>query len=125
MFEELRKKPRAVKKLYAFWSAAGVTGIIASVWLLAIVVKFSDEVLLPTENVAESAGAFSQFFEKTREEAAEIFKSGQSDEFDGEEAFATSSASTGTTTSADGQAVSTSSGRTVQIGTTSSSEIER
>lgn len=68
MLEELRQKPLATRKLYAFWSAAGITGVIAGVWVLAVVVRWDGFAGPSLRDSAQAAGAFSQFFSRTKEE---------------------------------------------------------
>ena len=67
MLDELRRKPREVRRLYAFWGAAGITTLIASVWLVAMVAKISSLEDLPVNNTEQTAGAISQFMSKARE----------------------------------------------------------
>lgn len=120
MLEEMRKKPAGVKKLYAFWGAAGTTGLIAVVWVLALVMRFPGQDLFSTENVAESTGAFSQFFERTKDETAEIIKNSNNKEAETSQSGSLTASTSPATTTKDGQgSESSSAGRTVQIATTS------
>lgn len=67
MLEELRKKPRSVKNLYAFWAAVLFTGVIGGIWLLGLLVKFSTVEQTPLQNIEKTSGAFSQFIDKTKQ----------------------------------------------------------
>ena len=62
MLDELRKKPKAVRAQYAFFSALGITGVISLVWLVSLSVSLdmSPEI---KESKSETSGAFSQFYD--------------------------------------------------------------
>lgn len=66
MLEELRKKPKGIRNLYAFWGAAILTVIIGGVWLLSLSTKFDKIDTSSFKEVGDSTGAFSQFIKKTK-----------------------------------------------------------
>ncbi|OGG41630.1 hypothetical protein A2837_00590 [Candidatus Kaiserbacteria bacterium RIFCSPHIGHO2_01_FULL_46_22] len=67
MLEELRKKPKAVRNLYAFWGAVILTGLIALVWTLSLYAKFNKIDTPSFKEANDTTGAFSQFIEKTKQ----------------------------------------------------------
>lgn len=73
MLEELRKKSRATQNLYAFWGAFGITSLIASIWAVSLVIKFSETEAIPFSGAEQTAGAFSQFFDKAKSELSGVF----------------------------------------------------
>lgn len=67
MFKQVHKKQKSVRELYAFWLAAGITGVIAIVWLISLQYQFDTEALSADgadQNV--SVGAFSQFVREAK-----------------------------------------------------------
>lgn len=68
----MRKKPKAVRKSYAFWGAVLLTMLLSSIWLLSLSVRFQD---LGNEAVDEDtqSGAYSQFFDEARGNFLEVF----------------------------------------------------
>lgn len=75
MFEQVHKKQKSVREMYAFWCAAGITGIIAAVWIVSLPFRFDGPI--PTENITDSpqAGVFSQFISETKNSFTAIFSS--------------------------------------------------
>lgn len=67
MLEELRKKPKSVRSLYAFWGAAGITSVIAGIWVLFLVINFDQFEGLNIEPTEQTAGAISQYLSRARE----------------------------------------------------------
>ncbi len=93
MLKELREKPKAVRQFYAFWGAVGITSVIASVWLVALVVKVSYVAPEITEGTENTAGAFSQFFDKIKgEETEALWNKVRGQNPDGEAVTSTSTA---------------------------------
>lgn len=139
MLDELRKKSAHSKESYAFWGAFLVTGLIATVWLASLPVRLSEvDVVLESEGTAQTAGAFSQFFDEIKEDAGAIWNGGEgSTPISGEQAtsselFQEATPSSGsvvasTSVNTSGVLIATSSratstpSRTVQIATSSQS----
>jgi len=122
MLEELRKKPKAIRNLYAFWGAVILTGIIALVWVLSLFAKF-DKIETPSfKETNETTGAFSQFIEKTKQRFLnDESEADQSSVFEETAATTTSSetaSSTESTVTTQFQ-ISTTTEQKVQIGTSS------
>lgn len=65
MLEELRRKPKPIRNLYAFWGAVLLTALIGGIWLLATVVKFS--ATETTEGITNTTSAFSQFIDRLKD----------------------------------------------------------
>lgn len=76
MFNELRKKPKAVRTQYAFWYAAGITVVVALVWVVSLQYRF-DAGTFAGEAVVEreTRGAFSQFMGDIKQNFAAVFTS--------------------------------------------------
>ncbi|OGG85704.1 hypothetical protein A2392_02795 [Candidatus Kaiserbacteria bacterium RIFOXYB1_FULL_46_14] len=66
MLEELRKKPKGIRNLYAFWGAAILTLVIGFVWVLSLSTKFDKIDTSSFKEVGDTTGAFSQFIKKTK-----------------------------------------------------------
>lgn len=67
MLDELRKKPRAVRTLYAFWGALGITAVISFFWVVSLIIRLDSVDTKKIEEVGEATGAFSQFLEKSKD----------------------------------------------------------
>lgn len=57
--EALRKKPKYVRNMYAFWGAVGATSVIALVWATTLPSRV--DVLADQEGVREEVSGFSAF----------------------------------------------------------------
>lgn len=123
MLKKLRRQPRAVKQFYAFWGAAGMTGIVASVWLVSLAIKFSDTNPLPTTGEENTAGAFSQFFDKIQGGAIDSLKNKFQNQDDSTQNEATTKVLEATTTETSTKVIEKNSKTPIQIGTTTSQRV--
>ena len=72
MFNQIRRKPKGVRQQYAFWYAAGITGMIALVWGVSLQYRFDESMFASADEEAYS-GAFSQFLSDAKENFANVF----------------------------------------------------
>lgn len=62
-----------MREQYAFWSAIGITGVIALFWVVSLQYQLGDA-MLPEDIVQEDQrGAFAQFLGEARTRAAAVF----------------------------------------------------
>ena len=118
MLEELRQKPKSVRNQYAFWGALFLTFAIGAVWVVALSVRFGGEPVVPNE-IKENSGAFSQFYDEATANLSEIFSTIKNPPTDAETAVETASSSEDASTSTV-EAEEKSSGKAIQIVTSSS-----
>lgn len=60
----LRTRPLAYRRKVAFWSAVGLTALIALVWALSLSVRFDDATVTPEET--QAPGPFETFMGQVR-----------------------------------------------------------
>lgn len=127
MLDELRRKPKEVRERYAFLGALSFTGVVAMVWLVATFVQFNSVNPFSSFSDAQTAGAFSQFFDSIKNDVSKTWQQGSQDAEEGPIATTTSqnfaSDLSTTTSTASSSGTSTASRREVLIAT-SSSQIE-
>lgn len=75
MFKNLRRKPRAVRERYAFWYAAGATGVIALIWTLSLQYRLDDTFTEGEFAADEQVGAFANFFSDAKQNFANVISS--------------------------------------------------
>lgn len=129
MLDDLRKKSPRTKESYAFWGSFLITAIVGGVWLASLPVRIGEvQPILPEEDT-QTAGAFSQFFSKVKENASGIFDKENMELISGSSTESVSNDTksspepTISTSSNSKQSViliATSSAKTIQISTSSS-----
>ena len=74
---KLRKKPKAVKDMYAFGGSLFVTGIIATIWLISLPSQLKPPAgeLEAGADIEETRGAFAQFFAGAKAQLSNVFSS--------------------------------------------------
>ena len=70
----VRKKPKAVKDRYAFWSAAVLTGIVATVWMTSLTSGIQPVVEVETESaqLPNESTSLGDMVGELREEVANL-----------------------------------------------------
>jgi|GEM_PF-6901193 len=60
----LRTRPLAYRRKVAFWSAIGITSLIALIWALSLSIRFDDATVTPEET--QVPGPFETFMGQVR-----------------------------------------------------------
>lgn len=73
MFKDIHRKPKPIREQYAFWSAAGITALIALVWIVSLQYRLDGSFTSSTIVEGEQRGAFARFLGDARSRAAAVF----------------------------------------------------
>lgn len=73
LFKQIRKKSKVAREQYAFWYAAGITGLIAIVWVVSLQYRFDDSFSGEEIAASEHKGAFAQFWTEAKSNFAAAF----------------------------------------------------
>ena len=73
--DRLRKRPRAARQQVAFLGAAGITAVVALVWMVSVSVRLGNISESEVAETSDTPGAFSQFFSGLEEQTAAVLDS--------------------------------------------------
>lgn len=69
-----RKKPKVVRQQYAFWGAVGITGVIATFWLMSLPAHFAQLSGGQSEEFEKQRGAFGKFWDDAKGTVAAVME---------------------------------------------------